>query len=87
MRAIFAILLLIASSGLIYAGITADAPLSGIDYEIQTVEQETCRAEPTPGDRILDLVGGDSQPAISMDGPGNTTVTLLTYLTCGLLDN
>jgi hypothetical protein len=86
MRAIIAVIILIASSGMIYAGFTADAPVPGIDYDVDEIVQDSCTAQPTPGDRLLNLVSG-SDGVSSVDAPNDTTVTLLTYLTCGLLDN
>jgi hypothetical protein len=86
MRAIIAVIILIASSGMIYAGFTADAPVPGIDYDVEKVVQDSCTGQPTPGDRLMNLVSGGDRGS-SVDAPNDTTVTLLTYLTCGLLDD
>jgi hypothetical protein len=88
MRAIFAIVLLIASSGMIYASFTADAPMPGVDYDIKATMQDTCAAQATRGDRLLSFVSsGGSESAVPVETPGQSTGTLLQYLTCGLLDN
>jgi len=85
MRAIFAIVLLIASSGMIYASFTADAPAPGIDYDIKAAVQDSCRAQEILGDRLMKLVS--SGGVESVETPGEDTGSLLKYLTCGLLGN
>ena len=85
MRAIFAIVLLIASSGMIYASFTADAPVPGIDYDLEEVVQDSCSAQATRGDRLLSYVSSGGEA--SVENPGKSTGRLLQYLACGLLDN
>ena len=85
MRAILAIVLLIASSGMIYASFTADAPVPGIDYDVQATVQDSCGAQVILGDRLLSFVSSGGSE--SVETPDKATGKLLKYLTCGLLDN
>jgi len=87
MRAIFIVVLFVASSGMIYAGVTADAPIPGIDYDIKTAVQDSCNPEATRGDRLLRLVSsGGNRSEAALDAPGNSVGRLLQHMTCGLLD-
>jgi hypothetical protein len=88
MRVIFAVVLLIASSGMIYASFTADAPVPGIDYDVTEVVQESCQKHATVGDKLLSFVSsGGPHSSGSLDTAGKSTGRLFKYISCQLLDN
>ena len=88
MRAILAVILFIASSGMIFAGFTADTPLPGIDYDIEAAVQDSCGAQASQGNKLLSyLSSSGSESEMPADTPNKSTVSLLRYLTCGLLDD
>ena len=86
MRAIFTLVLLIASTGMIYAGVAADAPVPGIDYDIKTAVEDSCRPEADHGDRLLSFVSGGGDAAASSDVPDQSLGKLFHVLSCGWLD-
>ena len=86
MRFLFAILLFVASSGMIFASYTSDA--AGIEYDIPSALQATCGEQAEHGDRLLGfLSSGDAEPAGIAQTANKSTVSLMRYLACGLLDN
>ena len=85
MRLILAVLLFVASSGMIFASYNADTRLPGIEY-VQLTVQETCGAQSAHGDRLMDyLSNGGGELSESAYTPDKASSNLLRYLACGLI--
>ena len=87
MRVLLAVVLFIASSGIIFAGYTADTSLPGISEDLQATLQETCGSQSTHGNRLIGYLSiSESESGGGAHSPNNSTVNLLRYLTCEFLD-
>ena len=87
MRIVLAALLLIASSGVIFAGSKADNSLLGIASNFQVDVLETCEEQAVQGDRLLGYLSSSDSIAVGIaHDPDRSTVSLLRYLACGFLD-
>ena len=84
MRAMFVVILLMASTGMIYASFTAAAPMPGIDYDLTEAMIDDCPSQASPGDKLLSLVSSGGNHSI--DAPEDPSVKLLEYLACRFLE-
>jgi hypothetical protein len=87
MRVLLAVVLFMASSGIIFAGYTADTSLPGIAEDMQATLQETCGAQSAHGDQLMGYLSlSESESGGGVHSPNKSTVNLLRYLTCEFLD-